>query len=228
MPVDKIRKQFNADAVSFDAGIESRVPRYREMLDALVSALPFAASAEAKIIDLGCGTGTLLQLIRNAFPNARLAGVDMAENMLEIARSKLGGDAEFLPAGIESFVFPKRFDAVVSSLALHHLETDDAKRAAYAKIFAALEPGGVFVNADLANGGNEATNALYLRKWREHLLLSLTAEQVDGDYLRKHDENDRPIPLTRYCTLLGEAGFAEVDVVWKYYGFAVCLARKAK
>ena len=228
MPVDKIREQFNADAVSFDAGIESRVPRYREMLDALVSALPFAPNAAAKIIDLGCGTGTLLQLIRRTFPNAHLTGVDMAENMLAIAQGKLGGNAEFLSAGIEDFVFPKRFDAIVSSLALHHLETDDAKRAAYAKIFAALEPGGVFVNADLASGSGEATNALYLRKWREHLLLSLAAEQVDGDYLRKHDENDRPVPLTRYFAFLEEAGFAEIDVIWKYYGFAVCLARKAK
>lgn len=228
MPVEKIREQFNADAVSFDAGIESRVPRYREMLDALVAALPFAADRQAAIVDLGCGTGTLLQLIQSTFPHARLTGVDMAKNMLEIARGKLKGKAEFMSAGIEGIVFPGRFDAVVSSLALHHLETDDAKRAAYAKIFSVLEPGGVFVNADLVRGSGEATNALYLRKWREHLLLSLTAEKVDGDYLRKHDENDRPVPLTRYFTLLGEAGFAEVDVVWKYYGFAVCLARKAK
>ena len=42
------------------------------------------------LLDVGCGTGTLLQALSSAFPSAKLTGIDPSSAMLDVARAKLG------------------------------------------------------------------------------------------------------------------------------------------
>ena len=53
----------------------------------------------------------------------------------------------------------------MSSLALHHLETDDDKLGFYEKVYAALNPGGMFINIDVVLGGDENLQSVYMEKW---------------------------------------------------------------
>src|SRR5689334_3979027 len=46
------------------------------------------ADGEA-VLDLGCGDGTLLEMIRTAAPNARLSGIDLSDGELALARERL-------------------------------------------------------------------------------------------------------------------------------------------
>jgi tRNA (cmo5U34)-methyltransferase len=69
--MDEVRKYFEDDAKIFDERVIKTVPFYVDILDSLVSALPFPETAAIKVIDLGCGTGTLVKKVKKRYAAAR-------------------------------------------------------------------------------------------------------------------------------------------------------------
>lgn len=104
-----------------------------------------------RVLDLGCGTGTLLSEIAADVPDASLVGLDADARILETARAKVAdagidvalhrGSGTALPYADGSF------DRVVSTFVLHHLVPDD-KRAALAEVRRVLAPDGQLHVAD--------------------------------------------------------------------------------
>ncbi|MEQ9069201.1 MAG: class I SAM-dependent methyltransferase, partial [Gimesia chilikensis] len=79
----------------------------------------------ARILDLGCGTGILSEFILSRSPSAEMTLLDQSAEMLDVAQTRLqkysitavqGSFDEALPAG--------PFDAIISSLAIHHLSDE--------------------------------------------------------------------------------------------------------
>ena len=105
--MDDIKKHFEGEAHEFDELIRRLSPAYDEMLDALVLALPRERSEAFQAIDLGCGTGTVAKRLKDAYPQARITCVDLAENMLEMARDKLGTDVRYQLADFRSYAFDR-------------------------------------------------------------------------------------------------------------------------
>jgi len=221
--VDRIKRHFEEEAREYDSIILNLIPHYPQMLEALVSAIPFDASKPIRVIDLGCGTGTISQRVLAAFPNARVACLDLAENMVEMAKVKLAQHphVRYLAGDFNTFAFDAQVDVAVSSLALHHLTTDADKRGFYRQIYDALAPGGVFYNADVVLGSSDALQAVYMQKWQIFMLQNVSRDEMEHTWLPKYHDEDRPAKLTDHLAWLAEIGFTDVDVVWKYYNYAV-------
>jgi ubiquinone/menaquinone biosynthesis C-methylase UbiE len=104
-----------------------------------------------RILDVGCGTGTLLLLARRRSQSLLAAGLDGDMNVLNIARSKARGYAEdisLVQAFCSDIPFADgTFDRVLSSLMLHHL-TQSEKVRTLEEIFRVLHPGGALHVAD--------------------------------------------------------------------------------
>ena len=82
-----------------------------------------AVGPDDAVVDLGIGTGNLARLLP---PCRRLVGVDVSPKMLELAAPKLGPAVELVTADVlEVFERPDRYDAVVSTYAIHHLTADE-------------------------------------------------------------------------------------------------------
>jgi tRNA (cmo5U34)-methyltransferase len=149
--------------------------------------------------------------------------VDIAENMIEVARHKLSAfsDITYEVADLSRYAFGETFDVALSSLALHHLETDHDKREFYGKVFAALNPGGAFYNADNVSGQNETITWNYLAHWKQFMRKTVSEEEIEGKWMKTHKDEDRPAKLINQLDWLREIGFEDVDVIWKYYNFSV-------
>lgn len=110
-----------------------------------------------RLLDVGCGTGTLVLMAQRRHPDATVIGVDGDPTILSIARRKArqaGIDAQ-LDEGM-AYALPyadAAFDAVVSTLTFHHLTPDQQQRA-LTEIRRVLRPGGRLVIADLTRPHN--------------------------------------------------------------------------
>ncbi|HJS95393.1 MAG TPA: class I SAM-dependent methyltransferase, partial [Solirubrobacteraceae bacterium] len=89
--------------------------------------LDHIAPGVGRVLDLGTGDGRLLDWLRRERPHLRGVGLDVSEVMLDAARARFEGEEHVeLVEHDMAGALPKlgRFDAVVSSMAIHHLEHD--------------------------------------------------------------------------------------------------------
>ncbi|GEM_PF-994455 len=117
--IQNIRDDYREIAKDYDA-------RWHDFLDLPHHWIINNMEKPGKVIDLGCGTGRLLSMIANRFPDAKLTGIDCSADMLEIASARLEGE-DVLVADIENMDMPDGpFDAVLSVNVLHHLNDPEA------------------------------------------------------------------------------------------------------
>lgn len=221
--MDQIKQHFDAEAQKFDRIIQQLIPYYGEMLQAVISAIPFDTNDSIQVLDLGSGTGTLAQHILNTFPRAHVTCLDFSEQMIEMAQTKLAGydRVNYLVQDFREYAPKDSYHVIVSSLALHHLVTDHEKKAFYHKIYESLLPGGCFCNADLVLAASEHLQAAYMKHWKAFMQREISEDEVENVWLQKYKEEDRPAPLLKQLAWLSAVGYRNVDVLWKYYNFAV-------
>lgn len=104
-----------------------------------------------RVLDLGCGTGTLTVQIKQLQPDAEVVGLDGDGDVLRRAaakRERAGVAFDLVEGFSDRLPFADMsFDRVLTSLLLHHLTTD-AKRRTLAEVFRVLRPGGQVHVAD--------------------------------------------------------------------------------
>jgi|SRR5580658_135875 tRNA (cmo5U34)-methyltransferase len=221
--MDAVRQHFEQEAADFDRIIVELIPHYADMVQALVAAIPFDGNAQIQVVDLGCGTGTVAKQVLEMFPHAEVTCLDLADNMIAMAKAKLGScpRVRYITGDFNTFDLRSNYDAIVSSLALHHLVTDEDKRRFYRRSYQRLNPGGVFYNADVVLASTDFLQKVYMRQWREFMLRGVPEKEIDGKWIPKYHAEDRPARLKDHLTWMSEIGFSGVDVLWKYYNFAV-------
>ena len=140
-------EQFNDRAERYDESAMGR--HFHRRIQQAVLAIGARLTPEPRsMLDVGCGTGSLLRLAAARFPAARLYGVDPAERMLTVAKATLGAEprVRLVCARAEQLTFEDAaFDLVVSSNSFHHW-ADQA--GGIAEIGRVLAPGGCLVVTD--------------------------------------------------------------------------------
>ncbi|HEX6689245.1 MAG TPA: class I SAM-dependent methyltransferase [Solirubrobacterales bacterium] len=175
----------------------------------LLKALPERVE---RFLDLGTGDGRMLALVCGRHPQAKAVGLDSSKPMLDRAAKRFGDDplVELRRHELElSLVESGPFDAVVSGLAIHHLE-DERKRELFGEIRALLVPGGVFANLDLVRSASPRLHRRFLRE------IGRTED----------DPTDRLADLSEQLQWLREAGFGEVDCHFKWLELALLVAAR--
>ena len=208
----------------YDAQIRTFIPHYEEMLDAAAGALRALLRLRLVIVDLGIGSGALAARCLEVVPAARVVGIDSDAGMLALAQKRLGPRLTPLPGDFLEVPLP-RCDAIVASLALHHIPTRRRKATFYARCFAALRTGGLLVNADCCPASNPHLDAIDQAAWRTHLDRRYWRARA-ARFLQTWAKEDVYFRLEEEAALLQSAGF-KVDVAWRRNSFAVIVGFSA-
>ncbi|GAA0242206.1 class I SAM-dependent methyltransferase [Cryptosporangium japonicum] len=220
-----------------EAYVAHREQRFTVMLETIRLHL----GTEVRVLDLACGPGALSDRVLAALPGSTVVAVDYDPMLLEIARSALPAaraqvlDVDLVAVDWDNAVGDRRFDAVVSSTALHWLSPAQLL-GVYTTAARLVRPGGLLLNADHLPGlpaafqavaerhdaqtreAGFAAGALDYRAW--HDLAYDRPELAALRELREKRFADRPpqprSPLDFHLAALRTAGFAEATTVWQY------------
>lgn len=197
------------------------------MLATGVELLAALAPPTAHVLDLGAGTGALSAAVLGGLPRARVTLLDVDTEMLDEARRRLAPFAERVRFQEASFLEPlPGADAVVASLALHHIHDLDVKTDLYRSIHEALALGGVLLNLDAAITEGARLNALTFDRWAARMAEHGVTDAEARGHFSGWAVEDRYFPLDEELAALRCAGFAEVECFWRRGSSAICCALK--
>jgi trans-aconitate 2-methyltransferase len=108
--------------------------------------------ADATILDVGCGTGRVTELLPAIVPAGRVLAIDASADMVELARARLGDRADVWCQDVLELELAEAVDVIVSTAALHWV-TDHERM--WRRLAAALRPAGV-LEVQCGGAGNIA------------------------------------------------------------------------
>jgi ubiquinone/menaquinone biosynthesis C-methylase UbiE len=117
--------------------------------------LPYDQEAPINILDVGAGYGALAQFLLNYFPHATAVCQDGSEEMAKLGRKRMEhvkGRFQYVLCDFSKRGWGRkiqgRFEAVVSSIAIHNVRSPNIIRAVYSETFSLVKTGGCFLNFD--------------------------------------------------------------------------------
>lgn len=221
-----IESQFNMIAEEYDANRRKFIPCFDDYYKNTTAFIASNIEVPKHIVDLGTGTGLLSYFWHQHFPDSKYTLVDIADDMLSIARKRFLG-IENVSYQIFNYInkLPELpFDTVISALSIHHLENVE-KENLFLRLYNALPTGGLFVNYDQFCAGEPELNIWYDRYWEGQLFNS---ELTENDIKLWNDRRkfDRECPVEQEVDVLKRSGFRIVKCIYTYQKFSVIMAMK--
>jgi tRNA (cmo5U34)-methyltransferase len=224
--VDEIRQRFDNDVERFsnlDTGQSATVDA-RLAMDLVAEAAVRSTAGARSLLDIGCGAGNYSLRLLQELPGLDVTLIDLSQPMLDRALQRVGaatpgqvrpiaGDIREVELGRE------QFDIVLAAAVLHHLRTDAEWDAVFAKIYAALKPGGSLWIFDMVDSASPAIAEVMRRRYSDYLVGLKGAEYRDHVFGYIETE-DTPRPVVEQLDRMRRAGFRALDVLHKNSCFA--------
>jgi len=200
-------------------------PMYARILETM--AMEVSDAGGQRVLDLGCGTGNLIALLLEKFPDIKIAGVDPSAGMRAVSAERFmahpnieitAGDALDIPLPGGSI------DLIVSSLALHHV-SPHLKPLCAKEMARVLVPGGRLIHADPFCGVPGPSDNP--ERWRdiieklvakavyslEHGAWKMMLGELQAIPMVLREEGEYMVTVEEWEAVLREAGFAEFVII---------------
>jgi ubiquinone/menaquinone biosynthesis C-methylase UbiE len=220
---------------------ERYIPARKERFEIIVQLIADSRRKVSKVLDIGCGTGSLMLPILEAFPNTKVWGIDFDTTLLALAKKRLstfGNRVKLVKADLRKNSWTKlvggQYDAIVSATALHWFSPTQLSRL-YKQFARILKPSGIFLNADHAGSpckqiqnGWENQRQHIARKYKNNsandwdgfwlaygralkLNVKVFRKKLTGDWVG----TEQGLPLEWHFEKLKIAGFVAIDCFWR-------------
>jgi SAM-dependent methyltransferase len=223
-------------AEAFDAHAPAIHPFYVALQDEILRLLANENTGRRCVVDLGGGSGRLMERVLERFPKARGVVMDQSPAFLAIAERRLQRFGERVtlvekrlqddwPAALST-----RPDALVSMSAIHHLEPAE-KQTLYQQCCDVLAADGLFLNGDELRPESDADYLATMRWWSHHKELETAAGRIPESFRPmseawhernitrfsepKHSGDDCHETAAVQLDYLRSAGFRDVRLAWQ-------------
>jgi SAM-dependent methyltransferase len=217
------------------------LPRRKERFELMVRLVAGTQQSVTRVLDIGCGTGSLMLPVLEEFREAEVFGIDLDPTLLALAEKRLAefGDRVHLvrtDLRDESWLelVPHSMDAAVSATALHWLSPQQLGRL-YGQLAEILRLGAVFLNADHVRSDSKSIQ----KAWQQHRKQMLKRQvdcgtedwegfwdaygqalKIDIKAVRRTltepwEGSEEGLPLEWHFEKLRASGFEAVDCFWR-------------
>ena len=219
-----VREAFDNVAEEYDLNRKVLIPCLDDFYGSAVRLVKIIGKTAPKILDLGVGTGLLSALVLDEIPDAQITGIDISEKMLVQAKNRFKGRVELIAGNYLTGDIGSGYDAVISSLSIHHLDCKDKAKLFY-NVYDSLNVGGVFINADQVKGSSNRIERMYRDVWYEQMhMRGITEELLTASEERMKE--DQMSTLAEQLQWLKDAGFVDVNCWYKNFIFTVYAGMK--
>lgn len=221
-----IEKQFNLIAEEYDSKRRKFIPCFDDFYKNTTEFITANMREPKRVIDLGAGTGLLTFFWYQHCPDAAYVLVDIADEMLNVARKRFDG-IENISYQTENYIHKLpdgMFDTVISALSIHHLEDED-KIKLFAMIYDRLPNGGLFINYDQFCAGQSEMNCWFDSYWESQLAGGGLTDQ-DISLWKERRKLDRECSVEQEVAMLKNCKFKVAVCVYSCQKFSVIAAIK--
>jgi tRNA (cmo5U34)-methyltransferase len=219
--------------------VDAQIPQRSRLKKIIGSFYRFHSPRSNKpvVLDLGSGDGAMAAVLLGIDPEIRPVLVDASEEMINRARKRLSGclSSVFIKRNfhelIENNADIPACDFIVSSLAIHHIDTCEKERLLRV-IYGKLKPGGWFLLYDTVLPPASLED-WYINLWLEWIRDQKAKRGIDEDmesFVFDHhqapDHHNNIDSLETHLSLLGNAGFSKIDIIYKYGIFTLLCGQK--
>lgn len=221
-----IKEQFNLIAEEYDKNRRRFIPCFDDFYVGTTDFIAANITEPKRILDLGAGTGLLSYFWYEHFPEAEYLLVDIADDMLGVARKRFAGieNVKYQTLDYSQGLPDSEFDLIMSALSIHHLDNDE-KPSLFSQIYNKLPDGGAFINYDQFCADQNEINEWFDTFWESRLVKSGLS---DNDISLWHDRRklDKECSVEKECEMISKCGFKNVKCVYSCQKFSVIIAIK--
>jgi len=225
-----IKKQFEFDeevASVFDDMLNRSVPFYKENLKLQIDTIKHFLNEGDLVIDLGSSTGTFLINLAKKKKNLNLIGIDNSPAMIKKANQKakaFGVDIKFIEADFLDYEF-KKAKLIAANYTIQFIRPLKREKL-IKKIYDSLENDGIFLMSEKLITENKKLNKIMIDIYYEYKKEKGYSEYEIAQKREALENVLIPYTMNENIEMLKNAGFKDIEILFRWNNFATFIAFK--
>jgi tRNA (cmo5U34)-methyltransferase len=211
-------------AKDYDKHIDCTIPYYQSFHLETLNIIKAIGNEPKVWLDTGCGTGSLIKMAIEKFPQTYFILCDPSKDMLDQARVKLSKKQpnlrlKFLEPLPSQDISPEKcpqVDVITAIQSHHYLSPDDRKKAIKA-CYELLNDNGVFITFENIRPATTESIKIGKENWKNYQLRCGRDEKTVDEHLERFKKEYFPITVEEHLFSLKKAGFKFVELFWFSY-----------
>lgn len=199
----------------YDQLIDCTIPKYRQLIDECLDVVSHSDVVVKDWVDVGAGTGNMVMIARDVFPDAKYVLLDLSKDMLALAKFKLGdANIRYVWGSSDNMGLTDSSTDVVTCIQSNHYYDDAGHAAVLSECFRILRPGGILICTENVGARTEYGRKIQRARLRDFLLANGRNESEAEMFLDRYGVEYNPRSVDEHIRLLEEVGFHNVEVFW--------------
>ncbi|MGL4773608.1 MAG: class I SAM-dependent methyltransferase, partial [Clostridium sp.] len=194
----------------YDESVRKVIPFYENFHKETISLIKEYMPNCERWLDIGCGTGTLIEKCYEEFKNTKFILVDISESMLEIAKIRLRKESVQFLEPCSSLNIQEHLREkvnIITAIQVNHYLNRNDREIAIRNAYELLNKDGMYITFENIRPSSEEGIELQLKRWKTFQLESGRTINEVNNHISRFDKEYFPITILEHLELLKKIGF---------------------